>query len=95
MREEILWRGDGIFDGDLISRLPDGSCVLQFRSGHHVNIGQFLRISTELEGVSSALRERRLSVRLTEDEMDAVQARADRAALLLSDYVRTVLKAQP
>ncbi len=96
MQFETVWEGDGIFQGHSIVRKEGGECFLYFPSRHYVGIGKLLRIETlpdDLETLQP--RNRRLSVRLTEQEFDQVREKADTHYLPVSDFVRLVLAAQP
>jgi hypothetical protein len=97
MPEETIWQAPAAsMLGLSIVRGEDGDCELVVPDGHRVCMGRVVLV--DAPGCFPQAPEslvHRLSVRVTAREYEEIASRADAACLRLSDYVRTVLLAQP
>ena len=90
-----IWKGTGDWSGWRIEQSSGGKCELVSGQGHRTPLPRLVRVETPKAPQETETRGKRLSVRLLADEYDRVKERAEQAGLSTSDYIRSVLQAQP
>ncbi len=93
---ETLWQGDGSVTGMQIDRDTEtGECTLRFPRGENCKIGHLVPARPVSLDAAPTARTNRLSIRVSDTELDAASDRARRAGLTVSEYLRLLLAAQP
>lgn len=89
-----LWDGGSEFPG--CSILVNGSGVSELRTPTKTaSLGRLVKVGVPRFGAEAQKLTAQLTVRITDAEKAAIKRKAEAVGLTESDYIRTVLAAQP